>query len=158
LIDGLNDTACADLNGDGKINSLEKEEKNEGVSENFIRGNSNFAFNIFKEINKDEQGKNVFISPFGISTALSMVYQGAKSDTREEMAKVLGYEGLDIEEVNKSYKYLLQYFNGLDNDTKIKSSNSIWMNSLHGNAIKEDFISTNKDVFDALAETRDFCG
>jgi len=85
-----------------------------------------------------------------------MVYQGAKSDTREEMAKVLGYEGLDIEEVNKSYKYLLQYFNGLDNDTKIKSSNSIWMNSLHGNAIKEDFISTNKDVFDALAETRDF--
>jgi len=29
-------------------------------------------------------------------------------------------------------------------------------NSLHGNAIKEDFISTNKDVFDALAETRDF--
>jgi len=30
------------------------------------------------------------------------------------------------------------------------------MNSLHGNAIKEDFISTNKDVFDALAETRDF--
>jgi len=94
LIDGLNDTACADLNGDGKINSsdysilkryllrmidkfpVEKEEKNEGVSENFIRGNSNFAFNIFKEINKDEQGKNVFISPFGISTALSMVYQG----------------------------------------------------------------------------------
>jgi len=44
----------------------------------------------------------VFISPFGISTALSMVYQGAKSDTREEMAKVLGYEGLDIEEVNKA--------------------------------------------------------
>jgi len=64
----------------------------------------------------------VFISPFGISTALSMVYQGAKSDTREEMAKVLGYEGLDIEEVNKSYKYLLQYFNVLIMIQKLKAA------------------------------------
>jgi len=80
----------------------------------------------------------VFISPFGISMALSMVYQGAESDTREEMAKVLGYEGLDIEEVNKSYKLLLKYFNELIGNVKLKNSNSIWKNSLKGDVIKED--------------------
>jgi len=79
--------------------------------------------------------------------ALSMVYQGAESDTREEMAKVLGYEGLDIEEVNKSYKLLLKYFNELIGNVKLKNSNSIWKNSLKGDVIKEDFISVNKDVY-----------
>jgi len=75
LIDGLNDTACADLNGDGKINSsdysilkryllrmidkfpVEKEEKNEGVSENFIRGNSNLHLTFSKKLIKMNRAK-----------------------------------------------------------------------------------------------------
>lgn len=164
----------ADLDGDGQIDSLDctllkryilrkikefpVEEKIiiEGVSEGFVEANSQFAFNIFKQISKEEQGENVFISPFGISTALSMVYQGAGSDTKDEMAKVLGYDGLEISEVNKSYKYLLKYFSELNQDVKLKNSNSIWINSLMGNVFKEDFISTNKDVFNTLVETRDF--
>ncbi|HOM01961.1 MAG TPA: serpin family protein [Acetivibrio sp.] len=171
---GVDDEFCADLNGDGKINSsdysllkryilhvidkfpVENDEPNEGISDGFIEGNSKFAFDIFKQISKNEQGENVFISPFGISTALSMVYQGAEFDTKEEMAKVLGYEGLDIKEVNKSYKYLLKYFAQLDEKVKLKNSNSIWNNSLKGDAIKEDFISANRDVFNALVEIRDF--
>lgn len=177
VIDGfaVGDIACADLNGDGNVNSSdysllkryvlrildkfpveEKEEINEGISDGFIEGNSKFAFDIFKEISKGEQGGNVFISPFGISTALSMVYQGAKSDTRKEMAKALGFEGLDITEINKSYKCLLKYFGQLDEKVKLKNSNSIWNNSLRSNAIKEDFISANKDVFNAVVESRDF--
>jgi len=164
----------ADLNGDGKVNStdstllkryilrvidkfpVEKQDTNEGISEGFIEGSSKFAFDIFKQISEEEQGENVFISPFGISTALSMVYQGAKSDTKDEMAKVLGFEGLDITEVNNSYKYLLEYYSQLDEKVKLKNSSSIWNNSLKSNLIKEDFISVNKDVFNALVESRDF--
>ncbi|NLU27189.1 MAG: proteinase IV, partial [Hungateiclostridium thermocellum] len=152
--EGIND----DFNNetDEGINDGFNDETDEDINDSFIEANSKFAFDIFKQISKDEQGKNVFISPFGISMALSMVYQGAESDTREEMAKVLGYEGLDIEEVNKSYKLLLKYFNELIGNVKLKNSNSIWKNSLKGDVIKEDFISVNKDVFNALVETRDF--
>lgn len=164
----------ADLDGDGNINStdctllkryilrkidkfpVEEQAPNEGISDGFVEANSKFAFNIFKQISKEEQGENVFISPFGISTALSMVYQGAKSDTKEEMAKVLGYDELEISDVNNSYKYLLKYFNELDQNVKVKNSNSIWNNSLMGNTIKDSFISANKDVFNASVETRDF--
>ncbi|NLI57321.1 MAG: proteinase IV [Clostridium sp.] len=165
---------AADLNGDNYVNSNDctllvryilsilskfpvEEKETEGVSEDFIEGNGKFAFDIFKEISKEEDGVNVFISPFCISTALSILYQGAGTDTREEMTKVLGYEGLEIAEVNNSYKYLLNYFNQLSEEVKLKNSNSIWINSLIGdNIIKDDFISTNQDVFDALVESRDF--
>jgi len=124
LIDGLNDTACADLNGDGKINSsdysilkryllrmidkfpVEKEEKNEGVSENFIRGNSNFAFNIFKEINKMNRQKCVHFSFWHFNCTFHGI-SGGKIRYQGRNGEGFGYEGLDIEEVNKSYKYLL---------------------------------------------------
>ncbi|HHX17782.1 MAG TPA: proteinase IV [Clostridium sp.] len=166
---------AADLNGDKYVSStdcallkryildilqqfpVEAQKPTEGISDGFIEGNSKFAFDIFKEISKDEEGENIFISPFCISTALSILYQGAGSDTKEEMTKVLGYESLEIAEVNKSYKYLLNYFNQLTEDVKLKNSNSIWINSLLGdNIIKADFISTNQDVFNTLVESRDF--
>lgn len=165
----------ADLNGDKKINStdcallgryvlsiiykfpVEGQDVNEGISDGFVEGNGKFAFDVFKEVCKDEEGENVFISPFTLSTALSILYQGAGSDTKEEMTKVLGYEGLEIKEINNSYKYLLNYFSWLNEDVKLKNSNSIWINSIIGNNIfEESFISTNKDVFNALIAIRDF--
>lgn len=170
-----NHTTAADLNGDGEITSsdcallvryilsiinkfpVENKDISENIADGFIEGNTKFALDVFKEVCKDEEGENIFISPFTVSTALSILYQGAGSDTKEEMAKVLGYDGLDIKEVNSSYKYLLNYFSQLNEDVKLKNSNSIWINSLIGdNIIKQNFISTNKDVFNALIEIRDF--
>ncbi|MDQ2088085.1 serpin family protein, partial [Herbivorax sp. ANBcel31] len=85
---------------------------------------------------------------FNISVAISMVYQRAVYDTKDKMTEVLGFEGLEISEVNQSYRYLLNYLNQSDEKIEINNSNSIWNNiSAH---IKEDFISVNQDVFDAL--------
>ncbi|MDQ2085155.1 serpin family protein [Herbivorax sp. ANBcel31] len=166
----------ADLNGDGVIDSSDcvllqryilgtidvfpVEENNnvinENISDGFIDGNSNFAFDIFNQLNLEDGDKNVFISPFNISVALSMVYQGADSETKDEIAEVLGFDNLEIEDVNASYKYLLDYFDQLDNKIKINNANSIWLNSLQGDVIKDDFQSVNEDVFDALVSSRNF--
>jgi serpin B len=35
--------------------------------------------------------ENIFFSPYSISTALSMLYNGADGNTRREMAELLGY-------------------------------------------------------------------
>lgn len=48
------------------------------VNEKVIKSNNEFAFDIFTRINEEDKDENIFISPFSISTALSMNLQGAE--------------------------------------------------------------------------------
>lgn len=118
-----------------------------------IEGNSQFAFDIFKELNNEDSEKNIFISPFSISTALAMTYNGADTTTKEAMAKALKYEGIEIDAMNSSYEALLGYLNSMK-DIKLDMGNSIWIRE--GQKIKPEFLSTNKKTFDAHIQELDF--
>ena len=58
----------------------------EGV-EAIVNANNRFAFDLYSEY-KSEKG-NIFFSPYSISTALAMTYEGARGKTAEEMQAVL---------------------------------------------------------------------
>ena len=61
----------------------------EGLSE-VVNANNNFAIDYYNKLdsNPENDGKNIFFSPFSISTALAMTYEGADGNTAEEMRKV----------------------------------------------------------------------
>lgn len=120
----------------------------------FDKANQQFAFDIFKQINKEEENKNIFISPLSISTALSMAYQGAEGTTKDEMAKTLGYGSVSTEELNKSYRKLLDHLKTTDKKVELNISNSIWIRD--GVPVNESFLKTNKEVFGAKASVMDF--
>ncbi|WP_346938706.1 serpin family protein [uncultured Clostridium sp.] len=124
------------------------------VDKKVVEGNNKFAFNIFKEISKDESNKNVFISPLSISMALTMTYNGARENTKAEMNKVLGYEGMDYDKINNDYKILHSYLENLDENIKLNISNSIWIKE--GEDINKEFININKDIFGAKVDNLDF--
>lgn len=124
------------------------------VDKELVEGNNKFAFSIFKEISKDENNKNVFISPLSISMALTMTYNGAKENTKAEMNKVLGYEGMADDKINDSYKILNSYLENVDENVKLNVSNSIWIRE--GENINKDFININKDIFGAKVDNLDF--
>ncbi|XP_040841031.1 serpin B10 [Ochotona curzoniae] len=48
-----------------------------------------FALDLGKKLAESAEGKNVFFSPWGISTCLAMVYLGTKGVTAAQMAQVL---------------------------------------------------------------------
>lgn len=50
-------------------------------------GNGTFALNLLKKLSEDNS-KNVFFSPVSISSALAMVFMGAKGNTAAQMAQV----------------------------------------------------------------------
>ncbi len=54
-----------------------------------VAADTDFALRLYREIVTAEEG-NVFLSPYSISTALSMAFAGARGRTAEEMAAVLG--------------------------------------------------------------------
>jgi serine protease inhibitor len=119
-----------------------------------VDANSQFAFDIFKQINRTETGKNILLSPFSISTALAMLYQGASNQTKAEMAQVLHYSGIDIAKLNSDYQSLLNHLANTDSFVTLNGVNSIWYDD--GLCVKPDFIKTNKDVFDAAVQKLDF--
>jgi serpin B len=89
--------------------------------------NGNFAIDIFKKIESEEpQTKNIFISPFSISTALAMTVNGTHNQTYNGMMNTLRLSGMELPKVNTAYKLLLETLPKLDNDTKLKIANSIW--------------------------------
>lgn len=56
-------------------------------------GNRDFGFDLFHELTAANAGKNVFISGHSVSLALAMAYAGAKGNTADQMAAVLGFAG-----------------------------------------------------------------
>ena len=124
------------------------------IDSDFIVKNNDFAFDVFKSINKEDIDKNIFISPFSISTALSMTYQGAEGSTKEGMESALRYKGIEKEVINESYSNLLNYLNDADKKVKLDINNSIWIRK--DESIKEDFLDINKEVFNAYVTELDF--
>ncbi|NXA30569.1 SPB10 protein, partial [Ibidorhyncha struthersii] len=50
-----------------------------------------FTVDLFNKLNETNKGKNIFFSPWSISSALALMYLGAKGNTATEMAEVLHF-------------------------------------------------------------------
>ncbi|TKS74956.1 Leukocyte elastase inhibitor A [Collichthys lucidus] len=53
--------------------------------------NTDFACKLFHTLSHADPSGNIFVSPLSISSALAMVYLGAKGDTATQMAKAASY-------------------------------------------------------------------
>uniref|UniRef100_A0A803VDX9 Serpin B10 n=1 Tax=Ficedula albicollis TaxID=59894 RepID=A0A803VDX9_FICAL len=49
---------------------------------------NSFTVDLYKKLNENSKGQNIFFSPWSIATALAMVHLGAKGDTATQMAEV----------------------------------------------------------------------
>lgn len=147
---------CADrlsiLSGD--VSNNKDNINKDKISVETVEANSRFAFDIFRQLNKEDGDKSIFISPFSISAALAMTYQGAGTTTREAMANALGYTGIDDQKLNESFKNLVGHLRKLDKKVELNIGNSLWVRE--GEAIKKEFLSVNKDIFNALVTSIDF--
>jgi serpin B len=102
------------------------DEKASSVDARLVDANTEFAFKIFKELMVEDPGKNIFISPLSISTALLMAYNGAGGSTMADMAGTLEVGYGDIEDVNEGYLDLLESLKGVDRKVSLFICNSVW--------------------------------
>lgn len=113
-----------------------------------------FGFDLLKEIGNVEKDKNIFISPFSVSMAFGMALNGANGETYNQIKNVLGLVGSNQEELNASYRSLLDLLVGLDKKTEFNIANSIWYRE--GFTVEKDFLDVNTKYFDALVSEADF--
>jgi len=133
----------------------QSEKKNfTGAEKKLAQSGNEFAFKLFQGINNEGPNSNIFISPLSVSYALGMAYNGAAGETREAIQNTLELSGLSLEEINISYKGLMNYLTGCDEKLEVSIANSIW--SRNGVKLKDQFVGLNSDYFDATVTSLDF--
>ena len=119
-----------------------------------IEADKAFGFELFREVYILSEEDNIMISPLSVSYALGMTYNGAGGTTLHAFNDVLHFGDLTAEEVNESYKDLMDQLLHLDNKVEFSIANSIWYRL--GFQVLSEFIKTNKDYFDAAVKEIDF--
>jgi len=56
-----------------------------------VTANSDFGLDLYRQLAKGSPGKNLFFSPYSMSSALAMTAEGARGATAEEMGKALHF-------------------------------------------------------------------
>jgi serpin B len=95
----------------------------EGVSD-VVDANNKFALDFYSEYQSVEG--NVFFSPYSISTALAMTYEGAIGQTAEEMQSVF-YFPEDDSLRRSGYANLYNEINKSDKKYKLITANALWV-------------------------------
>jgi len=114
--------------------------------------NNGFAFRLYKQLKSERN--NVFLSPYSISSALAMTYAGAREQTRNEMADVLGFPQ-DNEQLGKQNRALGNHLHSLaDSGLVLNVANSLWAQKDYG--FSRDFVRTNREYFSAGLKEVDF--
>ncbi len=113
-----------------------------------------FGFDVLQTLSTTEGNKNVFISPPSVALALSMVYNGAKGDTKTAMAKTMQIQNLDLTQLNQESLGLLDELKKSDQDITLSIANSLWLKQ--GFEVKPDFLSNVKNYYQAEASSLDF--
>jgi serine protease inhibitor len=86
--------------------------------------------------------------------ALGMTYNGAVGATYEAMQETLELQGLSLDDVNQSYRSLIDLLAGLDPTVEWLLGNSIWYRE--GFAVEPEFLEVNQHYFDAEVAALDF--
>jgi serine protease inhibitor len=125
------------------------------AEQELIESDNAFGLKLFREIHAQEDaGKNLFISPLSVAMALGMTYNGAAGTTYEAMQETLELQGLSLEEVNQSYRSLIDLLAGLDPTVEWLLANSIWYRQTL--PVRQEFLDVNSEYFDALVAALDF--
>lgn len=115
--------------------------------QNITTASNTFGFQLLNEI-EAERDENVLISPLSAFMALSMVYNGALGETKEEMAKTLHVPGISAEQLNKANASLMtKLYEHTTKQVELQIANSLWLNEDY--QFKEAFQTNNESYFNA---------
>jgi serpin B len=116
-----------------------------------VEGNNAFAVALYHQLS--HQDGNLFFSPESISTALAMVYAGARGNSASEMASALHFT-LPPEQLHPAMGALLRDLNAAHSDYQLSVANALW--AQQGYTFLDQFLNLLKSDYDAGIQQVDF--
>lgn len=140
-------TACGTANQDPIDQDDDSNvSSSENIDQTIIDANNQLGFDLLSTIESDENG-NTFISPTSLFMALSMVYNGADGETRQEMVDTLQLDEIEGDQLNQANASLLAIMNDDSRQAELKMGNSIWLNQEF--QFQNDFLENNQHYYHA---------
>jgi serpin B len=92
-----------------------------------VGADNQFAMDLYRQLDQEQPGKNLFFSPTSISVALAMTAAGARGQTEAEMAKVLRLDE-NLPQGHAYYQKLLEQWNAADKKRpyQLRVANRLW--------------------------------
>jgi len=122
----------------------------QGIQE-VVNANNKFAFDLYSELNKSEDG-NIFYSPYSISAALAMTYDGAKGQTADEMKSVFHFPESNI--LRPNFAAIYNDINKKDKPYKLSTGNALWVQQDY--QLLGEYLSTVEKYYGGKAANLDF--
>jgi len=88
-----------------------------------VNANNQFAFELYSELDKSEK-ENIFYSPYSISAALAMTYEGAKGQTADEIKSVFHFPESNI--LRPNFAAIYNKMNRGNNAYELRTGNALW--------------------------------
>ncbi len=119
--------------------------------EKVVQTNNKFAFDLYADLNQSE-GENMFYSPYSISSALAMTYEGAQGQTAEEMKSVFNFP--EPEELRPNFAAVYNQINASHRDYELKTGNALW--TQHNYPFLAEYLKKVEDYYGGKAANLDF--
>jgi serpin B len=125
-----------------------------------VAGNNRFAFDMYHRLRASEtvaeNDGNLIFSPYSISTAVGMVYAGARGQTAQEIADVFHFS-LPQERLHSAYGALIGDLNGPHRTGyQLSVANRLW--GQNGFPMHQPFLDVTRDHYRAELGRLDFVG
>lgn len=118
-------------------------------------GNADFGFALYKLLNKKSDAtKNIFFSPLGISSALSVLSKGARGDTHSQLFSSLGYGAFNQSQVDEAYEHLFHMFMHQKGNQQLLLGNAAAVH--HAFKPRDAYMKDIKDFYSAEAFSVNF--
>ncbi|XP_054936010.1 leukocyte elastase inhibitor-like [Physeter macrocephalus] len=120
--------------------------------EQLSAANTRFALDLFRTLNESDPAGNIFISPFSISSALAMVFLGARGNTAAQMSKALYFKGL--EEIHSTFQSLNADINKHGAPYTLKVANRLFGEKSYD--FLPEFLASTQKMYGAELASVDF--
>jgi len=120
-------------------------------AENVVDANNQFAFELYNELIKTNDG-NIFYSPYSISSALAMTYEGAEGETADEMKSVFHFPEDDV--LRPNFAAIYNEINKKGKSYQLSTGNALWVQQDY--PFLEEYITKVETYYGGKAAGVDF--
>ena len=117
-----------------------------------IGANNQFAINFYSQISKENE-ENIFFSPWSISTAFAIAYEGAKEMTAKEIQRVFGFP-VDYNTRTAEFQAAISNLNPEDVPYQLSVANALWLAERFEPL--PEYVQTATTYYDSEVSTVDF--
>lgn len=98
----------------------------EGIAQ-VVTANNQFAIDMYQQINgqNKQADKNVFFSPYSLSTSMAMLYAAAEGETKAQIQRAFYYPSLNV--LNPNSAALHEQFNKPNPNYQLATANDLWI-------------------------------